>query len=66
MSTPKEIGRRKFLLRAAGGLAALSLGGCDDSLSQNRARRGVLDSAEKLDARGECTRSPAREPRAGI
>ncbi len=48
MSAPKEIGRRGFLLRAAGGLAALSLGGCDDSLSQNQSVVNVLDSAEKL------------------
>jgi DMSO/TMAO reductase YedYZ molybdopterin-dependent catalytic subunit len=48
VSTPKEIGRRDFLLRAAGGLAALSLGGCDDSLSQNQSVVDVLESAEKL------------------
>ena len=48
MSTPKEIGRRNFLLRAAGGLAALSLGGCDDSLSQNPKFVDILESAENL------------------
>src|SRR5579863_4182589 len=48
MNTSKEIGRRGFLLRAAGGLAALSLGGCDDSLSQNPTVVNILESAEKL------------------
>ncbi len=48
MSTPKAIGRRGFLLRAAGGLAALSLGGCDDSLSENPKVVDILESAEKL------------------
>ncbi len=48
MSTPKAIGRRGFLLRAAGGLAALSLGGCDDSLSENPKVVDILESAENL------------------
>ncbi len=48
MSTPKEIGRRGFLLRAAGGLAAFSLGGCDDSPSQNPKVIDILESAENL------------------
>jgi DMSO/TMAO reductase YedYZ molybdopterin-dependent catalytic subunit len=48
VSTPKEIGRRNFLLRAAGGLAALSLGGCDDGLSPNPKFVDILESAENL------------------
>ncbi len=48
VSALKEIGRRGFLLRAAGGLAALSLGGCDDSLSQNPKFIDILESAENL------------------
>jgi DMSO/TMAO reductase YedYZ molybdopterin-dependent catalytic subunit len=48
VSTPEKIGRRGFLLRTAGGLAALSLGGCDDSLSQNPTVVNILESAEKL------------------
>lgn len=48
MSVLKEIGRRGFLLRAAGGLAALSLGGCDDKLSEDTNVVNILESAENL------------------
>ena len=48
MSTPKSIGRRGFLLRAAGGLAALSLGGCDDKRSEDTNVVNILESAENL------------------
>ncbi len=48
MSTSEKIGRRGFLLRAAGGLAALSLGGCDDSLSENPTVVNILETAENL------------------
>jgi DMSO/TMAO reductase YedYZ molybdopterin-dependent catalytic subunit len=44
----KDLGRRGFLLRAAGGLAALSLGGCDDTLSENPSVQKILESAENL------------------
>jgi DMSO/TMAO reductase YedYZ molybdopterin-dependent catalytic subunit len=47
MGTPKDFGRRRFLARAASGIAALSLGGCD-SLSATPWFANLLDSAEKV------------------
>src|SRR5487761_205951 len=46
MSVPKRLGRRRFLARAASGIAALSLGGCKLSLSSRSVN--LLDSAETV------------------
>jgi DMSO/TMAO reductase YedYZ molybdopterin-dependent catalytic subunit len=48
MKTPRSLGRRNFLLAAAGGLAALPLAGCDDTLSNKPAVTKILDSAEAV------------------
>jgi DMSO/TMAO reductase YedYZ molybdopterin-dependent catalytic subunit len=45
MTTVRRLGRRGFLAHAAGGIAALSLGGCD-RLSDNPWFTGILESAE--------------------
>ncbi|MGH7000043.1 MAG: twin-arginine translocation signal domain-containing protein, partial [Stellaceae bacterium] len=46
MKNPRPLDRRRFLGRAAAGIAVLTLGGCDQ-LSQSPWVVGLLDSAER-------------------
>jgi DMSO/TMAO reductase YedYZ molybdopterin-dependent catalytic subunit len=51
MKSLKQLGRREFLLRAATGMVALPLAGCDDAVSQNTTVSKILDSAETVTRR---------------